>query len=145
MMWPLCKFRMQVWNVLHAACWKCRTQKIAIKHHRTTLLGYIFTTEARVDNQKNLLSSRWGRLNAGAVAANWRLSMRSIVNLIRWQVYYTECPPYLFVARSPWCSALHRFVSNSWFLFRYGSCPPSWLCLTRLDHPQFVGLMESMQ
>jgi len=26
----LVEFRMQVWNVLHAACWKCRTQKIAI-------------------------------------------------------------------------------------------------------------------
>jgi len=25
-----CKFRMQVWKVLHAACWKYRTQKIAI-------------------------------------------------------------------------------------------------------------------
>jgi len=24
---PLCEFRMQVWNVLHAARWKCRTQK----------------------------------------------------------------------------------------------------------------------
>jgi len=27
---PYCEFRMQVWNVLHAAGWKCRTQKIAI-------------------------------------------------------------------------------------------------------------------
>jgi len=39
---------MQVWNVLHMAHWKCRTQKIAKKspsaHHRTTLLGYIFAT-----------------------------------------------------------------------------------------------------
>jgi len=30
MVWPQCEFRMQVWNVLHAARWKCRTQKIAI-------------------------------------------------------------------------------------------------------------------
>jgi len=30
MVWPLCEFRMQVWNVLLAARWKCRTQKIAI-------------------------------------------------------------------------------------------------------------------
>jgi len=30
MMWPWCEFRMQVWNVLHAARWKYRTQKIAI-------------------------------------------------------------------------------------------------------------------
>jgi len=27
MVWPWCAFRMQVWNVLHAARWKCRTQK----------------------------------------------------------------------------------------------------------------------
>jgi len=52
---------MQVWNVLHAARWKCRTQKIAKKspsaHHCTTS-GYIFATKAHIDNQKkNLLSS----------------------------------------------------------------------------------------
>jgi len=52
---------MQVWNVLHAARWKYRTQKIAKKlpsaHHRTTLLGYIFATKARIDNPKKLLNS----------------------------------------------------------------------------------------
>jgi len=41
MVWPWCEFRMQVWNLLHAAGWKCRTQKIAKKsrsgHSRTTL------------------------------------------------------------------------------------------------------------
>jgi len=30
MMWPYCEFRMHVLNVLHAARWKYRTQKIAI-------------------------------------------------------------------------------------------------------------------
>jgi len=25
MVWPQCEFRMQIWNVLHAARWKCRT------------------------------------------------------------------------------------------------------------------------
>jgi len=29
MVWPYCKFRMHVWNVLHATRWKYRTQKIA--------------------------------------------------------------------------------------------------------------------
>jgi len=53
---------MQVWNVLHAACWKCRTQKIAKNrpsgHHRTTLSGHIVATKERIDNrEKNLLSS----------------------------------------------------------------------------------------
>jgi len=27
MVWPYCEFRMQVWNVLHTACWKYNTQK----------------------------------------------------------------------------------------------------------------------
>ena len=53
---------MQVWNVLHAARWKYRTEKSRQKspfwHHRTTLSGYIFGTKARIDNRKkNLLSS----------------------------------------------------------------------------------------
>jgi len=56
---------------------------------------------------------RWGRLNACAVAYNWRLSTRSVVNLARWQVYHTERPPYLFAARSPSYSASRGFVSDS--------------------------------
>jgi len=48
--------------VLHAARWKCRTQKSRQKlpsgHHRTILSGYIFANKARIDNpKKNLLSS----------------------------------------------------------------------------------------
>jgi len=58
----LVRIRMQVWNMLHAARWKCRTQKIAKNspsaHHRTTLSGYVFATKARLDNRKkNLLNS----------------------------------------------------------------------------------------
>jgi len=49
--------------MLHAARWKCRTQKIAQKspsgHHRTTLLGYIFATEARIDNQKKRVKQQY--------------------------------------------------------------------------------------
>jgi len=53
---------MQVWNVLHAAHWKYRTQIIVKNspsaHHRTTLSDYIFTTNAHIDNwKKNLLNS----------------------------------------------------------------------------------------
>ena len=53
---------MQVWNVLHAAWWKYKTQKITknspSSHDRTTLSGCIFATKARVDNRKrNLLNS----------------------------------------------------------------------------------------
>ena len=47
---------MHVWNLLHAARWKFRRQKVAKKspsgHHRTTLSGYIFATKARIDNRK---------------------------------------------------------------------------------------------
>ena len=57
----LCEFKMQVWNVLHAACWKYRMQKNAKNlpsgHHRTTLSGYIFVNKARIDNRKNLWNS----------------------------------------------------------------------------------------
>jgi len=53
---------MQVWNVLHAARWKYRMQKIAQNspsgHHRTTLSGCIFATNPRIDSRKkNLLDS----------------------------------------------------------------------------------------
>jgi len=54
---------MQVWNVLHAARWKCRTQKIAKKspyaHHGTTLSGYIFATKAFIDNREEPAKQRY--------------------------------------------------------------------------------------
>jgi len=65
---------MHVWNVLHAARWKYRTQKLAKKspsgHHRTTLSGYVFATKALVDNRKKIIkqqyllhmSSQYGKL-----------------------------------------------------------------------------------
>jgi len=66
--------------VLHAARWKCRTQKIVTNspsgHHRTTLSGCIFTTKARIDNRKkNLLNSNvsstcsYNMANFGPLAA----------------------------------------------------------------------------
>ena len=63
MAWPLCEFRMQVWNVLHAARCKYRTQKSRQKspsgHHRTNLTGYIFATKARIDNRKKLVKQQY--------------------------------------------------------------------------------------
>ena len=56
---------MQVWNLLHAARWKCRTQKSRQKspsgHHRTSLSGYIFAIrpKARIDNRKKLVKQRY--------------------------------------------------------------------------------------
>jgi len=37
MVWPKCKFRMQVWNVLHAARWKYRMQEWRKKRHLRTI------------------------------------------------------------------------------------------------------------
>jgi len=54
---------MQVWNMLHTACWKCRTQKSRQKspsgHLRITLSGYIFTTKACIDNRKKLVNQQY--------------------------------------------------------------------------------------
>ena len=54
---------MQVWNVLHAARWKYRTQKITQNsrsvHHRTTLSGYILATKAHIDNRKKLVKQQY--------------------------------------------------------------------------------------
>ena len=58
----LCEFKMQVWNLLHSARWKHRTQKSRQKspsgHHGTILSGYIFATKARIDNRKKLVKQQ---------------------------------------------------------------------------------------
>jgi len=50
-------------EMLHAARWKCRTQKITKNsqsgHHRTTLSGYIFATKARIDIWKKLVKQQY--------------------------------------------------------------------------------------
>jgi len=62
-MWSWCELRMQVWNVLHAARWKYRTQKWCKKspsvHHRTTLPGWIFATKACINNRKKLVKQQY--------------------------------------------------------------------------------------
>ena len=61
--WPNCEFKMHVWNVLHAARWKYRTQKIAKNspsgHHRTTLSGYTFANKAWIDNRKKIVKQQY--------------------------------------------------------------------------------------
>ena len=59
---------------------------------------------------------RWGRLNAVAVPENWRLSMQSVVNLVRSQVCHTEQPRYLLTTHLPWCSTSRGFLRDSWSL-----------------------------
>jgi len=62
MVWPQCEFRMQVWNVLHAARWKIQDakncQNSPSAHYRTTLSGYIVATKARIDNRKKLVKQQ---------------------------------------------------------------------------------------
>jgi len=72
---------MQAWNVLHAARWKYRTQKWRKKspsaHHRTTLSGHIFVTEAHIDNWKKFVKQHcsivpkclYNMVNFGPLAA----------------------------------------------------------------------------
>ena len=71
---------MQVWNLLHAARWKYRTQKLRKKspsaHHRTTLSGYIFAIKPCIDNWRKLLTSNisstssHNMVNVGSPATN---------------------------------------------------------------------------
>ena len=49
---------------------------------------------------------RWSRLNVCAVAENWRLSMRSTVNLARLQVYHTQC--YIISLQHMRCNAAYH-------------------------------------
>jgi len=70
---------MQVWNVLHAARLKCRTQKMAKNSlsapHSTALSGYIFATKARIDNWKKLVKHQHAPHNFGPLVAEicWRV------------------------------------------------------------------------
>jgi len=61
MMWPYCEFRMQVWNVLHAARWKYRTQKSAKIRHLGTIAQLCPTVSSQLRHVstigKNLLNS----------------------------------------------------------------------------------------
>jgi len=54
---------MQVWNLLHAARCKYRTQKIAqnspCAHRCTTLSGYIFPCKACIDDRKKLVKQQY--------------------------------------------------------------------------------------
>ena len=54
---------MQVWNMLHAARWQYRTQKVVKKspsvYHHTSLSGYIFATKAHIDNWKKRFKQQY--------------------------------------------------------------------------------------
>jgi len=110
---------MQVWNLLHAACLKCMTQKSRQKspsgHHRRTLSGYIFATKACIDNRgKNLLSSdmsstcahnmvNFGLLTAEIDPVVWGTCAKS-TGFASWQRYCTASSS----GRQPNFAALNR-------------------------------------
>ena len=80
---------MQVWNMLHVARWKYRMQKWRKKspsgHHPTTLSGYIFATEACIDNRKkNLLSS-----NISSTSPHNMVNFGPLTAEIDWRVWGT--------------------------------------------------------
>jgi len=70
---------MRVWNVLHAARWKCRTQKITkyspSGHHRTTCraissqLRHISTIRKNLLNSNIFPTCRYNMVNFGLLAA----------------------------------------------------------------------------
>jgi len=72
MVWPYCEFKMQLWNVLHVACWKYRMQKIAKNspsgHHCTAIssqLRHISTIGKKLVKQQYLphMSLQYGELS----------------------------------------------------------------------------------
>jgi len=50
MMCSWCEFRMQVWNVLHAARWKCRTQKSPKIGHLGTIAQLCWAISSQVSH-----------------------------------------------------------------------------------------------
>jgi len=78
---------MKVWNVLHTARWKYRTQKLPKNlpsgHNCTTLSGWIFATKAYIDNRKKYvkqqyilhMSSQYGKLRP-TNSCDWFRSFR---------------------------------------------------------------------
>jgi len=80
---------MHIWNVLHAAGWKYRTQKWRKKspsgRHHTTLSGWIFATKARINNRKkNLLSH-----NISSTCAHNMVNFSPLAAEIDWRVWGT--------------------------------------------------------
>jgi len=99
-------------------CWGCTglTEDVA-----DSLNDAVFADKRAANKQVGGSKCRWGRLNTGAVTANWRLSRWSVVNLVPSQVYHTEHPPYLSAANFPWCSISCGCLCNSSYLF-YSRC-----------------------
>ena len=128
---------MQLWNVLHAARWKYKTQKSRQKsqsrHHRTTLSGYIFATYRQsekklVKHQFVLHMSSYNMVNFGLLTAEicWRVSstpanfngFRVLAALQRWcrcqWLTLTMISHVGFGVRSPRYGRLLSFHVGGW-------------------------------
>jgi len=75
MMWPYCEFKMHVWNVLHAARWKYRTQKFAICMRTITQLCRAISAQRRHVSTvgKNLLN-----INASSTCRHNMVNVRPL-------------------------------------------------------------------
>ena len=98
---------MQIWNVLHATRWKCRTQKIAKNlpsvQHRTTLSGYIFATKAHIDNRKKTSSTCPPNMaNVGPLTAEIRFTNLGHPSTFQWVVHLGSI------------AARHSFDTHEW-------------------------------
>jgi len=93
---------MQVWNLLHAARWKHRTQKSRQKSssglHRTTLLSYIFATKACIDNRKKNLLSR----NMSSTCPHNMVNFGPLAALRQRSIYQFGAPMQISTAFASW-------------------------------------------
>jgi len=107
---------MQIWNSLHAARWKRRTQKGHKNWPSAHHLGYIFAAKACIDNQKKkpvtqqyLLQCPHNMLNFGPLTAK-----------TDWQVWGTQHISKGFASWLHYCSVIaerkevHQTLQNVW-------------------------------
>jgi len=101
---------MQVWNALHAARWKYRTQKWrknrhAIWAHRTTLSDWVFATKACIDNRKKILWSS----NISSTCLHSMANFGLLAAEICWRVWCTHQISTGFASWLRYCSDVaHR-------------------------------------
>ena len=114
---------MQVWNMLHVARWKYRTQKSAICSPSHNFVGYIFPTKACINNQKKLvkqlqnlhMSSQYSELQP---TSSWD-QLASLGHLIKF--HWALCLGFIIFAT--WSIAFNRghHVHLAWWPSRWVS------------------------
>jgi len=145
---------MQVWNVLHTARWKYRTQKITknspSEHNRTTLSGCILATKACIDNRKKV----WLNCNISSTCRNNMANFGPLTADISSGVWGTPAnfngfrvlPLLLQRRRSPEANQTLHNVWPSPGLIHYiyifgGSCPLTEFC--QVQNSLYVQVLRS--